>query len=481
MKLFLISWSGNEKGLVDVAANLRSLSHEITYWACFGYERIDKTRFPNTIFHNVFDALEGKPAEGIDTFDFLLPGEDLIKELYETEITVLTMMYKKFPHYSLEERKHLYYHFLWYWRGVLNKLKPDAIIYSGIPHTVYDYVVYSLAKKFGIKIIISEPILGNNGWEIIMNDYKIGSADLISQIKQNGTKQFSLADLKPDTREHYQKHAEIGEDAPPFYLKQDLRRYGGMGLFLTKLRSFWTSLTVLKDFSVFIKVFAYLPMRFGQNLKKEYISVQSPADFEKPYVYATLQYQPEAQTCPQAGVFVDQVLMVETLSSALPAGWFLYVKEHPILWLRRGLRFFDFRYKGYYKEIAKLKNVKLVPVETNSFQLIRHSRAVATGAGSVGWEAILRSRPALIFGYPWYQHCHGVFKVRGTEDCRAALKKINDGFKIPQEKVINFLAALDRASFQGSFDLFDERISKISLAQNVANITGAIDKELKKI
>lgn len=481
MKLFLISWSGKEAGLIDVAANLQSLSHEIAYWTYFKHGQIDRAQFPNTIFHNVFDALEGKPAKEIDTSDFLPPGEKMIKEFYETEITVLTMMYKKFPHYSLEERKHLYYHFLWYWHGVLNKFKPDAIIYSGIPHTVYDYVIYSIARKFGIKTIMFEPILGSNGWEIIMNDYKIGSADLINQINRNAGKRFLLADLKPDTREHYQKHAEIGEDAPPFYLKQDLRRYGGIGLLFTKLRSFWTSLTVLKDFSVFIKLLTYFPRRLGPNLKKEYASVQSPADFGKKYVYATLQYQPEAQTCPQAGIFVDQILMIEILSSALPDGWFLYVKEHPILWLRRGLRFFDFRYEGYYREIAKLKNVKLMPMDTDSFRLIRHSQAVATGAGSVGWEAILRSKPALIFGYPWYQHCPGVFKIRDAESCRAALEKIDNGFKISQERVINFLAALDKVSFQVYFDLSSERTYKISLAQNVANIVDAIDNELKKI
>ncbi|KKT29405.1 hypothetical protein A3G55_00425 [Candidatus Giovannonibacteria bacterium RIFCSPLOWO2_12_FULL_44_25] len=483
MKLFLISWDGKELGLIDAALKLKENSHEIVYWTYFRDESIDKSKFPKTVFHNVFDALAGKPADGIDTLDFLPPGEDLLKQFYETESVILTMMHKKFEWSPIEQRKHFYHHFLQYWYGVIKKLKPDAIIYSSIPHTVYDFVIYDLARKLGIKIIIFEDILIANGWVIVMNDYKAGSADLIKQIKENAYSRFSLADLNPDTRAHYKSQTENGGDKSPLYLKEDLVRYRGLSQFLIKLRSLWTTLTVLKEISVLWKALTYLPRQFGPNLKKEHLSVQSAPDFGKKYVYVTLQYQPEAQTCPQAGVFSDQILMVETLASVLPEGWLVYVKEHRIVWLRRGLNYYDCRYKGYYREIAKLKNVRLVPIETDSFQLIRHSQAVATGAGTVGWEAILRGKPALIFGYPWYQHSEGVFKIKDAASCREALEKIKNGFKVSQEKIINFLTCLDRVSLQAYFHPYIQRtsLSKISVRQNSENIAGAIEAELKKL
>lgn len=478
MRLFFMTWDGKEFGLSDVVARLGGNSHEIVYWTYFNENSVDRAKFPDTIFHNVFDALAGKPAEDIDVSDFHPPGEDLIAEFRETELTVLTMMNKKYWNISLEERKHLYYGFLSYWFGVLRTLKPDAIIYSAIPHTVYDFVVYNLAVNMNIKVIIFQPVLLTNGYAIVMNDYKKGSAALLDEMKRNEDKKFSLADLRPETRTHYQKHAEIGEDVLPYYTRQVLTLYKGVGLFLAKLRSLWTSLLVHKDFSVFVTLLTYVPRRLGPNLKKEYILVQSQADFSKKFIYATLQYQPEAQTCPQAGVFADQLLMIETLSASLPEGWLVYVKEHPALWLLRGVKFYNYRYKGYYKAIAKLKNVRLVPIDTNSFQLIRHSQGVATGAGSVGWEAILRSKPVLVFGYPWYQDCEGVFKVTDTASCKAAMHKLLNGFKVSQQKVINFLACLDKVIVEAYFEFYTREVSKINRQQNVHNLVQAIETEL---
>ena len=331
-----------------------------------------------------------------------------------------------------------------------------------------------------IKTIIFEPVLLTTGWTIVMRDYTVGSSVLIDKINHNADTQFSLADLRPSTREHYQKYAEIGEDTPPLYTQHVLSFYKGIGLSFIKLRSLWTSLTVHRDFSVFKTLLTYIPRRLGPNLKKEYLRVQSPVDFAKKFVYATLQYQPESQTCPQAGVFADQLLMIETLSAALPAGWLIYVKEHPALWLVLGVKFYNFRPKGYYETLASLKNVKVVPVETNSFQLIRHSQAVATGAGSVGWEALLRSKPVLVFGYPWYQHCEGAFKVTDTASCKEALEKIKKGYAASAQQMINYLVSLDAVCVEAYFDPYTEEVSKIGPQQNAQNIVQAIETELQR-
>ena len=119
MRLFFITWDGKKFGLSDVVAQLKEKGHEIIYWTYFREESADQSKFPDTIFHSVFDALEGKPAKGVDTSDFQPPGADLMREFQETELTVLTMMGKKYWRFSLEERKHLYYRFLGYWYGVL--------------------------------------------------------------------------------------------------------------------------------------------------------------------------------------------------------------------------------------------------------------------------------------------------------------------------------------------------------------------------
>ncbi|MSU55753.1 MAG: hypothetical protein EXS51_00375 [Candidatus Taylorbacteria bacterium] len=477
MRLFFISWSGKELGLIEVMRELKK-NHDIVYWT--GYrEEFESSRhlFPGTICHDVDDALAGIPAEGVSFANFPPPGEELLAEFAETEITLLTMMHKKYEHLCIEERKHLFSEFLRYWHGVLSAYKPDAIVYSDIPHTVYDYVLYALARKLGIRTIMFEAILEGTDRAVLMNDYKEGSKELLSEVRRNESEHFSPADLRKDTLDYYSRHAENKGDATPPYVKHDLALYGGMKQVRIKLRSIADG---LYDGSIFKRLSGFIARRLGSNLKKEYARVESSPDFKQNYVYVALHYQPERTSSPQAGVFVDQLLMIEMLSSALPEGWFLYVKEHPLLWRRRGTKFFEYRYRGYYRKIAALGNVRVVPIGTNSFELIKHAKAVATGSGTAGWEGVLRGKPVLVFGYPWYQYCPGVFRVRDFVSAREAFKRIRDGCSFSKQQLINFLVSVDRVGFDAYFAPHGKVGSALSVDDNVKHIVSALAKELHK-
>ena len=175
---------------------------------------------------------------------------------------------------------------------------------------------------------------------------------------------------------------------------------------------------------------------------------------------------------------MDQILMAETLSVSLPEGWFIYIKEHPVQWLVRGLAYFSYRFRGYYEALAKLKNVKLVPMKTDTYKLNKYSHAVATITGTAGWEALSRKRPVLAFGYPWYQHCPGLFMINSPDSCREALGAIAKGFSASTEDILRYLYAVDRASFHAYIDLDGKKVSQLNSEQNAANLTREISKIL---
>ena len=112
--------------------------------------------------------------------------------------------------------------------------------------------------------------------------------------------------------------------------------------------------------------------------------------------------------------------MIEILAAVVPNNWLIYVKEHPYQWLPRGAKYFDYRYAGFYEKIQRIKNVRLVPVTTDTFTLIERAQTVATITGTAGWEAVLRGKSALCFGYSWYRHCPGIWRVNDAATCRAA-------------------------------------------------------------
>ena len=216
-------------------------------------------------------------------------------------------------------------------------------------------------------------------------------------------------------------------------------------------------------------------------MKTEHESVQSKPDFSKKFVYAPLQYQPECMTSPMAGVFVDQLLMLEVLSASVPDDVLIYVKDHPTQWKPRGLVFFSYRYRGYYKAIAKLKNVRLVPIETDNYELIHGSIGVVTATGTPGWEALLRGKPAITFGYAWYRDCPGVFKVHDVRSCREAIHKVIRGVKITQQDIINYLASFQKVVPNLYREAYCHKVSLIGVEENVKNhvriLNGAIEKE----
>lgn len=456
--------------MIDVVKHLQK-KHEIVYWTCPELEKeIDPTEFPGTVLHEHGDALAGIPARGFSMEDFPPPGEDLLSKLYATESVVLTMMNKRFEEKTVSERKHLYLQYVRYWTGILKKFKPDVLIFPTIPHTVYDFVVHDLGKIFRIKTIMMEPTWINDRM-VIMTEYTEGSEELRRLAADYRNKEVSFGDLRTDLQEEYRLQTSTETDATPTFVKNITHRYRGTRLLAWKMQAVRNSLA---DLSVGKKAVSFLKRSFGENLKREYETVQRAPDLSKKFVYLPLHYQPERNSSPQGGVYVDQILMVETVSAALPDGWFLYVKEHPTQWLYRGTTYFSYRFRGYYRALAQLKNVILVPIDTNTYTLTKQAYAVATITGTAGWEALSRSRPVLVFGYPWYRDCPGVLRVYDLSSCQDALKKIARGFAPTQEDILRYLLALDRGSFHGYIDRDGQNISRLSRAENSVNIARAI-------
>ncbi len=478
MRLFFLEWTGKKFGMIDIVRELKDRGHTIVYWSGPNLKDVSPAEFQGTIFHDHFDALFARPAPGVDTASFPPLGEALIASLSSAESETLTMMSKLFETMQVNERKHLYYEYLRYWNGVLDRYRPDALIFPNVPHTVYDFVLYSLAKGRGIKVLLFE-LTRVNDRSLLIGDMAKGSMMLKQELLLVQGKKYALSDLPLDVRAYYE--GQIGESARarPKDIVDLLGRFSGLSVFKVKLRSFWTTLTIHKDLSVFGKLITYFPRRLHANQKTEYEGIEQKPDFEKPFVYVPLQYQPEATTSPLGGIFVDQLLMIETLAASLPQGFELYVKEHPLQWKPRGLDYFSYRYRGFYRAIALLPHVRLVPMETESSLLIEKGRCVASVNGTAGWEALLRGKPSLTFGYAWYRDCPGVFKISDSATCKAALQKVEAGLSVGKQEIIDYLYVFGKIAMNGFREQYCMDVSKVSVEQSIANHVAAIETALK--
>ena len=196
-------------------------------------------------------------------------------------------------------------------------------------------------------------------------------------------------------------------------------------------------------------------------------------DLSKKFIYVALHYQPECTTCPMAGVFVDQLLMIQLLAACIPDDVHLYVKDHP----KQKAHCRDIQ---YYKDILAVKNTKLVSRNVSTFDLRENCLSVATATGTVGFEAIFREKPALMFGHHFYEHAPGVHQVQTYEQCKKAVDAIMDGSANPSLKDVRiFMRATQETSAQGAMTDAHQGISQISAEENIENIGVFIEKAVQ--
>ena len=184
------------------------------------------------------------------------------------------------------------------------------------------------------------------------------------------------------------------------------------------------------------------------SIKKYYESMCSEVDFNKKFIYFAAPYQPEAFSNLITGLYEDVFIILDNLSKVIPKNWVIYYKEHPGTFneidkgaLGRNKEFYD-RLKTY-SQVIPLKSSE------NHYLLIDKSIAAATTGGSVGWEAIVRGKPSILFGAMWYSSCHGVFNVYSYQDLEKAIESIKKGFSPDDKQVDRYAETMRQCSYKG--------------------------------
>jgi hypothetical protein len=473
---------------VDVAARLRDkYGWEICYFVG-GKKQAKRAAalFPETIFHTKDLARNNQgPDAGVR-----LPSAPLDKTLLSAlsfhESIYLKMLDRNDVDGSLTyHRRIASYHFqVMFWKGVLEHFNPNVVVYRIAPHTGYDYVLYALCRVLGIATVMFERT-SLPGFVYPVSSFEDGSPgirDTYAQaLEETSHQEISLM---PETLTHLENLSKNFKKGMPYHLKFKLKnskRSGDLGSALSIVSSYANDmLTALlkSEAGSAYRQQRYHEMRGRLKRKKllaHYNRLAKKVDLSKPFIFVALQCEPERQTCPVGGVFGHQYLMVNLLSKLAPAGWKIYVKEHVS-------QFKDYQAAersktlDFYDRITALPNVELVPLSVTSFELMDNAKASATVSGSVGWESVVRGKPAFLFGHSWYRDCEGVFATHTVEACRNALQKIQTGYQVGRNDLLLFAKVVETCAVRGYIDKFYEKLNLLSPAGNVENLARAIDE-----
>jgi hypothetical protein len=141
-----------------------------------------------------------------------------------------------------------------------------------------------------------------------------------------------------------------------------------------------------------------------------------PVPTERPYVYFPLHLGDDTKLKRLIPHCADQPAIVEQVARALPHGYDLVVKEHPLSIGRNSL--------ATLRKLRRMRTVRLVPPRTSSRDLIRDARAIVVISSSVGLEALLHEKPVLTIGRPFYSGYGVTMDIESFGDIREAVPAV---------------------------------------------------------
>jgi hypothetical protein len=440
----------------------------------FFFSRREMEEWSRTSYKNAMFYESNKLRNGEFLYDSfahkIVPIDDkIIKSISDYESFSLDLVEDATGwNFSFDERRRYYYELLKFWNTVIVNLKPDIYISWTMPHVITDYVLYRLCKYYGIATLYYNPtpLFNHKGNRFQYVATSLEDQSKVFEEKYTSKEEYSLSE---EVRDYFNSVRSSQGMVPPYisyvwthdekkwnkgFWKQPLEESYRLlkrfitGKFFEKIDVSWK--WNKHPFGSYLSKMNYLQFllfkerirKQDAKLKKIYSSHTVNPDLNRKYIYYAAAFQPEAGIWSN---YQDQFLIIDILSSTIPEDWVIYYKEHPSIFFpgdKASLK----RSDEYYKKLATYKNVQMIPSETSSFPLIDAAQAVVTPSGTVGWEALVRGTPVLIFGSVWYQGCKSIFKIESLEDCQNAIERIKNGYRPDQTDIEHFAAVVEKCS-----------------------------------
>ncbi len=322
----------------------------------------------------------------------------------------------------------------------IDRTKPDYFMFDCIA-SLPSFVLYAVAKKKGVKPIGFTYSRVEDRCYFVSNPYDNPEAviEAFEKIRKTGKrpkeaheqaldflKRFRTADLKPK----YIQNLPISEK----------KVFSARHYFLRFFEYWWQY--YLEDQASEYNLRGKTP--FNRTLEKitqvgrkmRYKDFFERPDYNEEFVYYPLHLDPELATMVQGPPYVDQLNLIRLIARSIPITCRLYVKEHPLMYKR------GWRATGFYKELKRIPNVKLIDPTVSSRDIIKNAKLVFSITGTVGFETILHKKPVLVFGDCVYSPLSFIGKNVNPMQLPQTIQSLIAQYKHDEEELVDFLTAI---------------------------------------
>lgn len=327
---------------------------------------------------------------------------------------------------------------------IMHRLKAERIstlIFFEFPHSLGSYIAYRIAQFLKLKIII-RTLAPFEERVFYTSDISRGIENNVASLTESDNKLLEAIALK--TSGTY-------EQASPSYTKAQNKRL----FIVSKLRN---PDVVWKQ----------------RSWKQALAAVKNNTIPKGKFIYVGLHYQPELTSFPLGGFYNNQHAMVMLLSAVIPDDWKVVVKEHPTTFAYVKKNMTLFRSSEFYRSLRKIDKVQVVDHTVDSFNLVDASTCVATLTGTLGFEAVLRGKPCLVFGDAPFLGCEGVFKVTTQPDAVKAFAALEQkNFKVDTEQVMEYARMAVASTLHSKTNMDSDRFDEAGHLEHIKRLINA--------
>lgn len=163
--------------------------------------------------------------------------------------------------------------------------------------------------------------------------------------------------------------------------------------------------------------------RFDLVAARYFDARDAAAPLPPKFVLYALQYTPESSINGLEPYYVDQTRVIDALLLSLPPGYRLLVKEHPAMMGMRPIAF--------YRELRRKPGLVLAHPRIDTRKLMMSASIVATVTGTIGLEAWLLGKPAVLFGRSFFSHL--CYRAPAPGELRPFLERVIADHVAPTE------------------------------------------------
>lgn len=324
---------------------------------------------------------------------------------------------------------------------ILNKIKPEFLItFIPVPH--YHQLLCAMCKSIGIKLMMLSPVKFAN--RVMISENYLEFDEKIDFQKLDNKKKRTDKEIQ-EYLQNYNPMDQIKQLKKDAFDDKKLQRYKAiLKFFLTNQnfndKNYYYNYGNTKPKILLEKI----SRSSGRKYREHFLNNNSNLnpDFDRPFVYYPLHYEPERILLVDAKFYDNQLAVISSIAKSLPISHLLYVKEHPMM------KTIGWRPISYYTKIIELPNVVLLHHTISSEEIVKKCSLVVTIAGTAGLEAAFYSKPTILLIHQLYSMIPFVHTLKKIDDLPETIRLVLQQEKPKISDLNDFVELIDRNSFE---------------------------------